>query len=196
MKQKIITIIGKSGAGKDTVARMLSYITGYDFLCSYTTRPMREGEVDGREHHFVKECHTPKEKMLAYTEYGGYEYWTEVDQIKGTAIYVIDEKGLVALSEAFPDIDLVNIYVSSKPETLKARGIDPNRTQRDEHRVRLDIDVFDYVIFNNGTEYDLFNKVSSIGMNLRNKEGIQLSEKEVREALSKLIGISLIRNDK
>ena len=196
MKQKIITIIGKSGAGKDTVARMLSYITGYDLLCSYTTRPMREGEVDGREHHFVKECHTPKEKMLAYTEYGGYEYWTEVDQIKGTAIYVIDEKGLVALSEAFPDIDLVNIYVSSKPETLKARGIDPNRTQRDEHRVRLDIDVFDYVIFNNGTEYDLFNKVSSIGMNLRNKEGIQLSEKEVREALSKLIGISLIRNEK
>lgn len=191
MKQKIITIIGKSGAGKDTVARMLSYITGYDLICSYTTRPMREGEVEGMEHHFVKECHTPKEKMLAYTEYGGYEYWTEADQVKGTAIYVIDEKGLVALSEAFPDIDLVNIYVSVKPETLKARGIDPNRTQRDEHRVRLDIDVFDYVVFNNGTEFDLFNTVSAIGMNLRNKDEIQLSEEEVRKALSKLIAVSL-----
>lgn len=191
MKQKIITIIGKSGAGKDTVARMLSYITGYDLICSYTTRPMREGEVEGREHHFVKECRTPKEKMLAYTEYGGYEYWTEVDQIKGTAIYVIDEKGLVALSEAFPDIDLVNIYVSAKPETLKARGIEPERTQRDEHRVRLDIDVFDYVVFNNGTEFDLFNTVAAIGMNLRNKDEIQLSEEEVRKALSKLIAVSL-----
>lgn len=191
MKQKIITIIGKSGAGKDTVARMLSYITGYDLICSYTTRPMRAGEVEGREHHFVKECHTPKEKMLAYTEYGGYEYWTEADQVKGTAIYVIDEKGLVALSEAFPDIDLVNIYVSAKPETLKARGIEPERTQRDEHRVRLDIDVFDYVVFNNGTEFDLFNTVSAIGMNLRNKDEIQLSEEEVRKALSKLIAVSL-----
>ena len=170
---------------------MLSYITGYDLICSYTTRPMREGEVEGREHHFVKECHTPKEKMLAYTEYGGYEYWTEVDQIKGTAIYVIDEKGLVSLSEAFPDIDLVNIYVSAKPETLKARGIEPERTQRDEHRVRLDIDVFDYVVFNNGTEFDLFNAVSAIGMNLRNKDEIQLSEEEVRKALSKLIAVSL-----
>nr|DAI09627.1 MAG TPA: Guanylate kinase [Caudoviricetes sp.] len=191
MKQKIITIIGKSGAGKDTVARMLSYVTGYEVLCSYTTRPMREGEVEGREHHFVKECHTPKEKMLAYTEYGGYKYWTEVGQIKGTAIYVIDEKGLVALSEAFPDIDLVNIYVAAKPETLKARGIDPNRTERDEHRVRLDIDVFDYVVFNNGTEYDLFCTVTSIGRKLLNRDGIQLSEEEVRKALSKLIVASL-----
>ena len=85
----------------------------------------------------------------------------------------------------------MNIYVSAKPETLKARGIDPNRTQRDEHRVRLDIDVFDYVVFNNGTEFDLFNTVSVIGMNLLNKDGVSLSEKDIKEALSKLIGISL-----
>lgn len=50
---KLITIIGPSGAGKDTVANMLSAILGYDVICSYTTRPMREGEVDGKEHHFV-----------------------------------------------------------------------------------------------------------------------------------------------
>lgn len=35
---KLITIIGPSGAGKDTVALMLSVILGYDVLCSYTTR--------------------------------------------------------------------------------------------------------------------------------------------------------------
>lgn len=77
---KLITIIGPSGAGKDTVALMLSAILGYDVLCSYTTRPMREGEVDGKEHHFVKECNVPKSEMLAYTRYGNYEYWTEKKQ--------------------------------------------------------------------------------------------------------------------
>lgn len=74
---KLITIIGPSGAGKDTVALMLSAILGYKVICSYTTRPMREGEVDGKEHYFVKECNVQKSEMLAYTRYGNYEYWTE-----------------------------------------------------------------------------------------------------------------------
>lgn len=51
---KLITITGPSGAGKDTVARMLSEMGGYKVLCSYTTRPKREGEIDGVEHHFVE----------------------------------------------------------------------------------------------------------------------------------------------
>ena len=62
---KLITIIGPSGAGKDTVALMLSAILGYDVLCSYTTRPMREGEVDGKEHHFVKKCDVPKSEIMS-----------------------------------------------------------------------------------------------------------------------------------
>lgn len=127
MKQKIIAIIGQAGAGKDTVARLLSFSLGIPLICSYTTRPMREGEKNGREHIFVKECNIPREKMLAYTEYGGYEYWTELSQIEDTAIYVIDEKGIMDICERFPDIELVNIYVAAKPETLKARGIAPER---------------------------------------------------------------------
>ena len=42
---KLITITGPSGAGKDTVARMLSEMGGYQVLCSYTTRPKREGRL-------------------------------------------------------------------------------------------------------------------------------------------------------
>lgn len=191
MKQKIITIIGKSGAGKDTVARMLSYITGYNLICSYTTRPMREGETEGREHHFVPECHTPREQMLAYTEYGGYEYWTEKSQLSETTIYVIDEKGLVELSDAFPDIDLVNIYVSAKPETLKARGIVPNRTERDAHRVTLDIDVFDYVIFNNGDRFDLFQSVLLMAKAILAKDNVTLSSNRYKGALNELVKLAM-----
>lgn len=44
----LITITGASGIGKDTVARILSEMTGFPVLCSYTTRPMREGEENGR----------------------------------------------------------------------------------------------------------------------------------------------------
>jgi len=43
-----------SGAGKSTIARkLLAAEPGLDMSVSATTRPMRTGEVDGRDYHFV-----------------------------------------------------------------------------------------------------------------------------------------------
>ena len=167
---KLITIIGPSGAGKDTVAAMLSDILGYNVLCSYTTRPMREGEVDGKEHHFVKECNVPKSEMLAYTRYGNYEYWTEKKQVNDAAIYVIDEKGLIELMECCPEAQITIIYVSAKPETLKKRGISEERTDRDKYRVKVDFNSYDYVIPNNHSMSHLFDYVAFVAKKIREQE--------------------------
>lgn len=133
---RLITITGPSGAGKDTVARMMSDMTDWPVLCSYTTRPMREGEVDGREHHFVKECNVPRDKMLAYTRYGGYEYWTTIDQIGDTAIYVIDEVGLKELKERHPDIEVYAIHIFRDTIARLRDGVKLSRLLRDEERAK------------------------------------------------------------
>lgn len=185
MKQKIIAIMGPSGAGKDTVANILSFALNIPLLCSFTTRPMRDGEVNGKEYFFVKECKTPKEKMLAYTEYGGYEYWTELAQVKDAAIYVIDERGFLGICENFPDIELMSIYVAAKPETLKDRGIAPERTNRDEYRVSLDINSFDYVISNNSSLYRLLTNTLNVVRCIKPSNG-EPSKKLVAEAEEKL----------
>ena len=185
MKQKIIAIVGQAGAGKDTVANILSIALNIPLLCSFTTRPMRDGEVNGKEHFFVKECKTPKEKMLAYTEYGGYEYWTELAQVKDSAIYVIDERGFLGICENFPDIELMSIYVAAKPETLKDRGIAPERTNRDEYRVSLDINSFDYVISNNSSLYRLLTNTLNVARCIKPSNG-EPSKKLVAEAEEKL----------
>ena len=196
MKQKIIAIMGPSGAGKDTVANILSIALNIPLLCSFTTRPMRDGEVNGREHFFVKECNTPKEDMIAYTEYGGYEYWTEISQIEDTAIYVIDERGFLSICENFPDIELMSIYVAAKPETLKDRGIAPERTNRDEYRVSLDINSFDYVISNNSSLYRLLTNTLNVKKCIQdaNRETSKY-DAEVEERLKKggLAAENLIR---
>ena len=167
---RLITITGSSGAGKDTVALMLSAMTGYKMICSYTTRPMREGETDGIQHYFVDKCRVAKNQMLAYTQYGGYEYWTEVGQLSDNAIYVIDEKGLVKLCERFPDIKLVNIYVSAHSDTLEKRGISKERQARDHDRYHLDINDYEYIIFNNSTMDDLRELVALVAKRLREAE--------------------------
>ena len=148
---KLITITGPSGAGKDTVARMLSEMGGYQVLCSYTTRPKREGEIDGVEHHFVEKCDVPHDKMLAYTRYGGYEYWTTIDQVTDRTIYVIDEDGLKSLCKKFPDIELFKICVSARESTRLSRGVSRDRIDRDKQRKRLPLPFYDAVIFNNDT---------------------------------------------
>ncbi len=159
---KLITITGPSGAGKDTVARMLSEMGGYKVLCSYTTRPKRDGEIDGVEHHFVEKCDVPHDKMLAYTQYGGYEYWTTIDQVTDKAIYVIDEDGLRALCEKFPGIELFKICVSAHEENRIRRGVSQERMDRDKNRKRLPLSFYNAVIFNNDSYEVLLDEVQRV----------------------------------
>ncbi len=52
----IITIVGPSGSGKTTMANIMSE-NGIPTIVSYTTRPMREEETNGKEHWFVTPEH-------------------------------------------------------------------------------------------------------------------------------------------
>ena len=159
---KLITITGPSGAGKDTVARMLSEMGGYQELCCYTRRPKREGEIDGVEHHFVETCNVPRDKMLAYTTYGGYEYWVALDPVTDKAIYVIDEDGLKDLCERFPDIELFKICVSARESTRIYRGVSQERMDRDKQRKLMPLSFYDAVIFNNDSLSELRDEVHRV----------------------------------
>lgn len=153
MKPLIICIVGASGSGKTTASMMLQQQFGWNAIVSYTTRPMRKGEKNGRDHWFVKQDQIPlKNRMCAYTQFGGYEYWTEWSQFLTLfpSVYVIDEKGLVDLqskqSSSFP-FDLVTIKI--KRDNLE--GIDEKRKERDNERIHIPDEVYDYVINNNGS---------------------------------------------
>ncbi len=52
---KLFCIMGKSASGKDTIFKKLTQDENLDLkrVVSYTTRPMREGEQEGVEYHFV-----------------------------------------------------------------------------------------------------------------------------------------------
>ena len=67
-KGNIILIAGPSGSGKDSVmSKVFERHKEIEFSISYTTRPMRDGEVqDKKYHHILKEDF---DKLLNENEY-------------------------------------------------------------------------------------------------------------------------------
>ena len=90
-----------SGAGKTTISRkLLASDSNLHMSVSATTRPMRPGEVDGRDYHF-----TSREQFDRMVEAGAFLEWAEVfDNRYGTPKAQIEE-GLEAGQDFLFDID-------------------------------------------------------------------------------------------
>ena len=86
---KIFCLMGKSSSGKDSVYRELmrqEEIPLRSVIC-YTTRPIREGEAEGREYFFCDEAKVQElsaagriiELRTYHTVYGDWKYFTADD---------------------------------------------------------------------------------------------------------------------
>src|SRR5690606_17584084 len=107
-----------SGGGKTTIARELLQRRGdLGYSVSATTRPRREGEVDGRDYHFLT-----RTAFLERVEQGDFAEWAEVHgNLYGTlrsevkrllssgrhVVMDIDVQGAEQFRRAFPDSVLV-----------------------------------------------------------------------------------------
>ena len=68
-----IVIVGKSASGKSTVANALSDDFKYTKAVTATTRPMRDGEVDGVDYYFLtNEQFNKKLKNGEFLEWAEY----------------------------------------------------------------------------------------------------------------------------
>jgi guanylate kinase len=81
MAAKVFVITGPSGVGKGTLIReLLTRLPDLELSISATTREPREGEVDGRDYHFLSpeefEQRMRREDFLEYATYSGNSYGT------------------------------------------------------------------------------------------------------------------------
>jgi guanylate kinase len=134
----LFVLSSPSGAGKTTIARMLlAKDDGIALSVSATTRPMREGEIDGRDYHFVTDAEFDRMvesgAFLEWAHVFGRRYGTLVSEVTQSiengcdVLLDIDWQGTQQLKQVDPDIVRVFILPPSMKELerrLRARGTD------------------------------------------------------------------------
>lgn len=177
---ELIIISGTTCAGKDTVVKKLLDINKN--ICkstSYTSRPIRPGEVNGKNYYFVtKEKFEEKienDDFLEYAQvqYGDY-YGTPKKEVidllnEGKdVILVIDVQGAGIIKEKFPDTLLIFILAPSMNE-IKKRLINRKTETKEQiiNRFKLayqeinEVNKYNYVVVNDDIE-ECVEKVNSI----------------------------------
>lgn len=158
-KPIIIALVGSSGSGKTTLSLYLQELCDIPAICSYTTRPMRPGEINGRDHWFVGHDYQIPQNTLAYTFFGGNHYWTTPEQVinseRNICSYVIDEKGLIELQDKWSDrFKILSVYIERPNNDTEAE-----RTDRDKERITIASDRYD-IILNNDKDLNTFLKTA------------------------------------
>jgi guanylate kinase len=125
----VFVISGPSGSGKTTLAKKIlkqSRLRGRLIKSvSFTTRPRRPGEKQGRDYFFVSAGQFQRllkaKKILEHTHYLGYDYGTPrhfIEQAIRKGLHIIlclDIKGAFFVKRAFPE-RTITIFV--KPPSL------------------------------------------------------------------------------
>ena len=116
---KILTIIGKSASGKDTLLKDLKNIIAeidifnkFNFVIKTTTRPKRDYELDDVDYHFITEDEFTnkllinKDEMIAATSFNNWGYGICKEDLKEDKINIV----ILSPEELYCFFLYVNIY--------------------------------------------------------------------------------------
>jgi len=131
-KGLIFVVSGPSGSGKTTLLEKLLKDAqlkkkGLVKSVSFTTRPKRSGERQGRDYFFISDKEFKRrrkaKKIIEWTRYLGYYYATPKDflrarlKAKGSVLLCLDFRGGETIKRLYPG-DTVTIFI--KPPSLGA----------------------------------------------------------------------------
>lgn len=139
---QLIVISGPSGAGKSTVIRkVMNANPNMVFSISATTRPPRDGEVDGVNYYFVdKPCFEEmiaNKELLEYAQYVGNYYGSPRDAVYDhlvagkDVVFDIEVQGAMQIKRICPDAIMIFMVPSTFDEIerrLRSRGTDSEDT--------------------------------------------------------------------
>jgi guanylate kinase len=163
---EVFVITAPSGTGKTTLLKQLMATEPrLRFSISFTTRPPRPGEVDGRDYFFVSPGEFARLRdqgaLVEWVEQFGYGYgtsrrWVEETLAEGAdVVFDIESRGAKALKREFPQGVFIFILPPSWEQLerrLQIRGkMDPEELARRLSRGRSElkeVSRYDYLVIN------------------------------------------------
>jgi guanylate kinase len=140
---KIFFVMGKSASGKDTIyKKLLEYFPELKTVTLYTTRPMREGETEGVEYHFIREEQLEAMKsegrvieMRTYqTMYGPWSYATvedgQIDLSQGSYMMIGTLESYESIRTYFGENGAVPIYIEVEDGERLIRAVNREKQQK------------------------------------------------------------------
>lgn len=191
----VLVLSGPSGAGKSSlINKIIGDIGECYFSISTTTRPMRDGEVDGVDYHFVSEEEFKKDikndSFLEYAVVHGNYYGTSLKPVREAlnerklVLFDIDVQGNVAILNRLGDITtsvfITTPSLSELKNRLQKRSTDSqdvinNRIKMAKREVQR-ISEYDYLIIN-----DNLDEAAEILKLIANAARMKVSTNDINE---------------
>ena len=148
---KIFFVLGKSCSGKDTIFKKLKEDRELNLntVTGYTTRPMREGEINGVEYFFVNneelEALKNQGKVIECrdynTVYGVWSYFTvddgQINLEKGNYLYIGTLESYEQMVRYYGKEVVVPIYVEVETGERLTRAVNRERQQENPKYTEL-----------------------------------------------------------
>jgi len=156
MKRKKIILMGMSASGKDTLRKML-IDKGLKPAVSYTTRPIRENEQNGRDYHFISPDEYNKlesdnffieSESFKVANGDVWKYGKSRDTIENADILIATPSGVSKLLENFDRKMFYIVEVQCRPEVRFERSIKRGDDRKEANR-RMKADAADFNVWRN-----------------------------------------------
>jgi len=166
----LFVISGPGGVGKDTVIeKLLQANPNLHYSVSFTTRPKRDYEVDGKHYTFVDEERfrnlIARGELLEHARVNGYLYGTSRTRVEKAqkqgqdVILKIDVQGAETVRKKRPDAIFIFIQPPSMEELMKRRrkrGAEPPEVMRERQKLAERemsfASFYDYVVVNENAD--------------------------------------------
>ena len=90
----MIVLMGKTASGKDTILNKLVRSYGCSKITTYTSRPIRPGEIPGVTYHYLT-----KEEFLEKIKENFFAEWKSYESVSGTWYYGVAKEDLSSAKE-------------------------------------------------------------------------------------------------